>query len=123
MVVDTAAVAHHGLEVLERVRGEIDSLLESGVREEEFLRAREQLKGNFILEREGIESHMSALGRGMLFYGRVRSEEEILSRIEAVTLADVEAIAHTLLGRAPAVAMIGPGSERRGIEKMLKGWA
>ena len=40
---------------------------------------------------------MSAIGKNKLLYGRVRSEEEIVRSIEAVTQDDIMEIAQTVL--------------------------
>lgn len=71
---------------------EIDDLLAKGPTEEEFFRAKEQLKGNTILGRETTSSRMSANGKSLLLRGRIVGEDEIMRRIESVTIEDVQRV-------------------------------
>ena len=53
----------------------------------------------------------NALGRGHLLLGRVRTPEETLSRIEAVTPDAVMELARRLLGQKASAAIVGRGAE------------
>ena len=54
---------------------------------------------------------MQALGRGHLLLGRVRTPEETLARIEAVTPDAVMDLARRLLGQTASAAIVGRGAE------------
>ena len=56
---------------------------------EEVTKTKEQLKGNYILGQESTSARMSAIGKGKLMRNFVRTEDQILSLIEQVTLQDV----------------------------------
>jgi predicted Zn-dependent peptidase len=123
LVVDTGTADGNGVRVLQQIREEMEKILSGGVGEEEFVRAREQLKGNFILSREGIESRMSAGGRSVLFYGERRTQEDILARIDAVTPEQMMEAARMAFdfGRA-AAAFVGRRSGRKAIENLIETW-
>ncbi len=70
---------------------EIAEVRKNGITKEEFARSRQQLKGNYMLGLESTASRSSSLGRGEL-RGRVYTDEELISRIENVTMESVEAI-------------------------------
>ena len=79
---------------------ELAEIRQNGVTEEEFVRGREQLRGSFILGREGVASRMNVMGKGMLQLGRVQTEEEVLAKIDAVTPEDVVQLARRIFDPA-----------------------
>lgn len=81
-----------GPEVARLMLEEIKAVREKGITQEEFQRAKEQLKGSYMLGQESSSARSGAIGRSMLLLGAAREEEEVLSRIEAVRMEDVEAI-------------------------------
>ena len=67
-----------------------------GVTQEELDRAREQSKANVILGLESTQAHMSNLGRGALLQGEVLDPEQIIAAYDAVTRADIQALAEEI---------------------------
>jgi len=51
---------------------------------------------------------MSRLGKAELVYGEILTVDEILARIDSVTLGQVRDIAAEVLTAKPALAVIGP---------------
>ncbi len=95
--------------VLEIVRGEVGSLVERGVRDEELERAKDQVKAGIVLALESTSNRMSRLGRGELLLGRVVEVDEVTARIDAVTGADVLRVARECLdGGDLTTCAIGP---------------
>ncbi|MGI6031761.1 MAG: M16 family metallopeptidase [Eubacteriales bacterium] len=84
-------------ETLEIIRQEMQEMAQNGVSEEEFRRGREQIKANLIMGQEGTSSRMSALARGELFHKRYVPLEEMISKLEAVTLEQVNEMAARVL--------------------------
>lgn len=80
-------------EMVENAQGlieeEIDKISSQMVSEEEIKRALSQIKCSVIMSRESAASRMSANGKSMLLLGRVRTEEEILQKVMAVTQEDI----------------------------------
>ena len=99
----------HAQNVLESLRDEIDRALDGGISEREFTQAREQLKGSYILGLESASSRMSALGRRMLLMGDTVNEDQVISRINAVTLDDVDRVMRQALSGRYAAALMGKG--------------
>ncbi|MEG1754557.1 MAG: pitrilysin family protein [Clostridia bacterium] len=79
-------------EVTRLMLEEIDRVRQSGVTKEELIRCREQLKGSYVLGMESTNAHMNAIGKVMLLQKREYNEAETLSRIECVTMQDIERI-------------------------------
>lgn len=55
-----------------------------------------QIKGNLLLSRESTESRMSFHGRNELYFNREVTLDEILSKIQAVTLDDIVETAESI---------------------------
>lgn len=76
---------------------------------EELLRAKNQLKAGIVMARENPAAIADWMARHLLIYGRVKSAEEILAKIDAVTADQVaHAARQTLLMQRPAIAALGP---------------
>ncbi|WP_019876505.1 M16 family metallopeptidase [Sporichthya polymorpha] len=95
-------------QVLDVCRAELADVAAHGITPEELDRARGQLKGNFVLGMEDTGSRMGRLGKSELVYGELLPVDEILDRVDAITLDDVAALAADLLDRPETLAVIGP---------------
>ncbi|MDD3336611.1 MAG: insulinase family protein, partial [Eubacteriales bacterium] len=63
----------------------------------------------------GLESssgRMQSLGRGLLLYNHLRSPEETLAKIDAVTPESVMEIAKRSLTARPCAAIVGKNAEQ-----------
>lgn len=97
--------------VLGELQSQLDLLLRDGLTDKEFRSAKAQLRGGFLLGLESSGGRMQALGRGHLLLGRVRTPEETLARIEAVTPDAVMDLARRLLGQKASAAIVGRGAQ------------
>ena len=95
-------------DVLELCRVELQRVCERGITEDELVRGKGQLRGSLVLGMEDTGSRMTRIGKSELVYGEMLGVDDILSRIDAVTLDDVREIAAEVLSAAPALAVIGP---------------
>ncbi|MFD2079889.1 Predicted Zn-dependent peptidase [Actinopolymorpha cephalotaxi] len=95
-------------EVLDICRDELAKVVSSGLTDEELERGKGQLRGSLVLGLEDTGSRMGRLAKADLVYGELLSVDEILRRIDAVTLDDVRQIAKELLEAAPTLAVVGP---------------
>jgi predicted Zn-dependent peptidase len=79
--------------------------------ETEIARAKAQLKAGLLMALESSEARIGQLGRQMLAYGRPIPLEEIVGKVDAVTVDSARAAGRMLIGRSPpAIAALGPGS-------------
>jgi predicted Zn-dependent peptidase len=77
----------------------------------EVNRAIAQMKAGLLMALESSEARVGQLARQMLAYGRPIPLEEIVAKVEAVTVESARAAGRALIGRAkPAIAALGPGS-------------
>jgi predicted Zn-dependent peptidase len=94
-------------QVLALVRAELGKVAEGGISADELSRGAGQLRGALVLGLEDTGSRMSRIGKSELVYGELLGVGDLLSRIDAVTLADVRAVAQ-MLATPPTLAVIGP---------------
>ncbi|HEX9123315.1 MAG TPA: pitrilysin family protein [Actinomycetota bacterium] len=101
----TPARAH---QVLEIVRDQLHDVGDGGLTEAEFERAKGHLKGSLVLSLDDPSGRMSRLGKSELSHGEILTVNQILSRIEAVTLDDARRAAKRILSQPFALAVLGP---------------
>ena len=70
--------------------------------EKEFKSAKAQLRGGYVLGLESSSGRMQSLGRGVLLFNKTRTPEEIIAKIDAVTLDSVMEIANRVLCAKPS---------------------
>jgi predicted Zn-dependent peptidase len=78
--------------------------------EAEVVRAKAQMKVGLLMALESSGARAEQIARQIIAYGRVLSHDEILARIDAVTVDSARAAGLALLARCrPAIAIVGPG--------------
>ncbi len=88
---------------------ELQRCVERPADEQELTRSRENLKGRVVLSMESTAARMSHLGASLLHGMPILSVDEVIERIDAVSLSDLEPLAGELF--APdrlSVACVGP---------------
>ncbi|KFN09005.1 M16 family metallopeptidase [Paenibacillus macerans] len=98
-------------EVLELTKEILHDVSVNGINESELGKGKEQLKGSLILSLESTGSRMNRLGKNELMLGRHYTLDEMIARIEAVTMDDVNDVLGRMFSRPFALAMVG-GSDR-----------
>ena len=79
-------------QVIELVLANIDQLKNGGITAAELTKTKEQLKGNLLLGLESSSSRMSRLGKMEITMGKYTTLDEIVAKIENVTLADLHSM-------------------------------
>nr|WP_221626738.1 pitrilysin family protein [Cohnella lubricantis] len=87
----------------------------NGLTEAEIVRGKEQLKGNLILSLESTSSRMNRLGKNELMLGRHYTLDEMLDRIDSVTVEDVNGMIDRIMAEPCSIALVGSQ------EKVLSG--
>jgi predicted Zn-dependent peptidase len=95
-------------EVLDICRDQLDLAARGGITAEELSRGKGQLAGALVLGLEDTGSRMSRLGKAELVYGELLTVDELLARIDSVTLEQVREVAATVLSAKQTLAVIGP---------------
>jgi|WetSurMetagenome_2_1015567.scaffolds.fasta_scaffold00023_32 predicted Zn-dependent peptidase len=83
--------------------------LHQTIDEAELRRAKDQLKGNLVLAMESVSSKMQSNARQEIYFRRHFSQQEMMKRIEAVTLDESRDLAVRLTGSGKiSLTALGP---------------
>jgi predicted Zn-dependent peptidase len=98
---------------LEIAVNELADLASGNVRADELARAKENLKGRLLLSLESTSTRMTRLGKATVTETPLLSIEEVVRRLEAVTVEEVAELAGTLFAVSRlSAAGIGPNERR-----------
>jgi predicted Zn-dependent peptidase len=95
-------------DVLDVVRDELSGLGRDGISEVELQRGKGQLRGGMVLALEDSGSRMSRIAKAELLYDELPSIDEVLRRVDEVSLDDVNALARRLFRQQQTLAIVGP---------------
>jgi predicted Zn-dependent peptidase len=96
-------------DVVTVVRAELARLAADGITADELARCQGQLRGGLVLGLEDSAARMSRIGKGELLYAEpLPSIEELIQRVDAVTLEDVHSLAREIVGRQATLAVVSP---------------
>jgi predicted Zn-dependent peptidase len=94
--------------VIESITHELKQMTDHQVTSEELRRAKDHLKGSYVLGLESTSSRMANLARQELYFKRFFTLDEVLERIEEVTAEEVQTLAQQFFDpQTMAVAMLG----------------
>ncbi len=85
----------------------LSNMRDSGLTDSELSKGKEQLKGSLILSLESTASRMNRLGKNELVTGEHPSLDDMIQRIEAVTMEGVQQLAGRILNHPSALSMVG----------------
>lgn len=98
-----------GPETVAAIAAELDKLRRIAVPADELARSKEFRKGRILMSLEDSHSVASWLASNEIVYGEVPTPEEVTERIDAVTIADVQALAGELFRPDRySLAVVGP---------------
>jgi predicted Zn-dependent peptidase len=99
-------------EAMRVLAAELDRMREDPASDEELARAKENAKGRLVLSLESTSTRMNRLGASILTGVPLLSVDELIDRIDAVTIHDVRELVDTLYRRERlSVAGIGPDDD------------
>jgi predicted Zn-dependent peptidase len=106
-------------EALRVVGAELQRFVEDPATEDELARSKENVKGRTVLGLESTSARMNRLGSSVLAGLPVLTEDQIIERIDAVTVEDVRALAAELFasGRLSAA---GVGGDEEAFRRALE---
>ena len=95
-------------EVLAIATDQLAEAAATGITDTEVARGKGMLKGSLVLDLEDTGSRMTRLGKSELLWHDLMTVDELLERVDAVTVDDVRAAAADLLTRPMSLAVVGP---------------
>jgi predicted Zn-dependent peptidase len=94
--------------VVESIVRELRELVDHKVTEEELRRAKDHLKGSYVLGLESTSSRMGTLARQEVYFKKFFSLDEMLESVERVTAEEVQQLAGDFFNpKTMALAMLG----------------
>lgn len=107
-------------EVTVLILKELEKMKKEGIPEDEFLQSKEQLRGNYILSIESTNSIMTNIGKSLLLLNEMKSDEEVIAELEAVTLDDVNNVVQDIF-RLDALTGVYVGNikDEEGLKKLI----
>jgi predicted Zn-dependent peptidase len=107
-------------ECVRAIRGELDALRSQDVPQEELRKAKEYIKGRLVLRMEDSRAISSWMGGQELLRQEVKSVDEVLQSIEAVTAEDIRRVAQEIIRDDRAnLAIVGPYRSKQRFDRLL----
>jgi predicted Zn-dependent peptidase len=97
--------------VLQVCRDELNSLVATGLTDDEIARAKGQVRGATVLGQEDTGARMTRIAKSELHQEPLLSIGQLLERVDAVTGDDIRNLAREVLDTEPSLAVIGPFRE------------
>jgi predicted Zn-dependent peptidase len=109
-------------ETVEALVGELRKLRDEAVPEEELRRTKDLRKGRLLMGFEDSRSVAAWIGSQEATYGEIKTPEEVMAKIEAVTAAEVQDLAQELFRpERLSLALIGPYHDPEPFRRLLGG--
>ena len=109
------------VEAIKTICDELSRVKKSGVTPSELKRAKDNIGGRLALELEDSSDMASFYGKQELYQGKIKSPAEKLALINAVTAAQVKAVAREVIKNEKAsLAVIGPFKDEKKLLKAVK---
>ncbi|MFA6304986.1 MAG: pitrilysin family protein [Patescibacteria group bacterium] len=117
-----AGVELNSLEkAIKTILDQLKKVTKQPVGEAELKRAKEFLKGKFVLQLEDSAALISWLGEQKLLTGRLETVQEKLAKINRVTAQEIKKVAAEVINLAKInLALIGPFKDKEKFLKLLK---
>ncbi|MGL5808600.1 MAG: M16 family metallopeptidase [Nocardioides sp.] len=94
--------------VLDTIRAELERVRATGIDADELERGKGQLRGGLVLGMEDSGSRMSRIGKSELMREDLLSLDQVIDRIDEVTVAEVATLAREILSQPEILALVGP---------------
>lgn len=107
-------------DAIEAILQEYKLITQEEVSETELKKGKEFMKGKIILHLEDSEEYAHMMGKQALLYPTIMTVDEILKKIDAVTVADIKRVASQLFTEEKMkLALIGPFEDENHFAKLL----
>lgn len=105
-------IKENATKVINYVFKEIKALKTNEITKNQLLRTKEQLKSNYILSLESSSTRMSNIGRSLIMLDRVLTPDQIINKIENISLDSIYEVSDQVLNKQNAsLSVVGPVSD------------
>ncbi len=93
---------------IQAINDEINHIKKNLISKDELKKAKEQLKGNYVLGMENTFNRMYEIGKSLLIFDRVFSQEEIINKIDSITMEGIGEVNNIIFNRKKFnIALVG----------------
>ncbi len=104
---------NHFNQVYELILNEISELKKEKITKQQLSKTKEQLKSNFILSLENSSSRSSNIGRSMLLLNKINEVDDIIEKVNGVSLENVENIIEKIFNlENMSISLVGRNIEK-----------
>ncbi|MFM7146196.1 MAG: M16 family metallopeptidase, partial [Actinomycetales bacterium] len=93
---------------LQVCREQVQAVIAQGLSDEEIVRGKGQVKGSTVLGQEDVSSRMTRIARSQIHGDPLLSIDEVLHRVDAVTVEELQQVAKEILDQEELLAIVGP---------------
>ncbi|MDD5936797.1 MAG: pitrilysin family protein, partial [Clostridiales bacterium] len=106
--IDITVNPSQAITVLKETKKAIDEIISEPMDEAELATHKAQVKTEFIMSSESAKARMNANAKGILLRGSVRTLDQVIEEIEAVTVSDIMNFAKkTFTNSLPSMCVVG----------------
>ncbi|MCL1995227.1 MAG: insulinase family protein [Defluviitaleaceae bacterium] len=117
--IHASLVKDNAKEVLATVFEEIEKMKKNKITSEQLSKTKDQLKSYYILSLESSSSRMSNIGRSLIMLNRVLTPDQIIQRIDDITIDDFYRVFEQVLDpKKASLSVVGP-IQNMDFEEML----
>jgi predicted Zn-dependent peptidase len=122
MVIYAGVDPRRAPEAMQAILDELKRLRDEPIPVEELHKAKEYLKGRLVLGLEDSYSRAAWIAYQVLFMDTIKSVEEVLAAYDAITAADVQAVAQKIVNpTAYTLAAVGPFGQDKALSQLIAG--
>lgn len=121
MTIYTGLNPSFAVEVVSLIKDEIHNFVKNNIQPEKLFKAKEQLKGNYVLGLESTSSRMFSNGKSALFLNRINIPEEVIKKVNIIDANKInEVLERTFAHGIQNSAYVGENVDLSLIDKVLE---
>lgn len=108
-------------EVVLLIKEEVDKFINMSISPEKLYKAKEQLKGNYLLGLESTSSRMFSNGKSALFLNLINTSEDIIKKIDKIDMKCISDIKEMTFAKGiKSSAFVGESVDIEGVKNILE---
>ncbi len=97
--------------VIEIVNEEIENFKRVKINKDKLSVLKEQFKSSYIMAQENTNNRMLANGRSLVLRGRIITPDEVVERIDKVSMDDIVEVCDEIFKNPPSISLVGNVSD------------
>ena len=105
---------------IDAITQEVSKFAKAGINNERLCKAKEQLKGSYILGLESTSSRMFSNGKSVMFLNKINTPKDVLRKIDEINMSRVNSVMEKTFKNG-IINSAYVGKEKQMVEKLFKG--